>query len=449
MSSRNKGFVRAVGLACTTLLLLMDANDALARKKKNDEKKPPAQELRAFFLSSCPVTGEAGGGREFALETLAAILLPKLIDKGIDLTVAAVRKVSGKDDASVTRYAEASGYFYASHQSDDGGPKKIKTTLAPDMGCLVLARAGFGPLKEEEKKADWKKMSEKEDLPEWLEKELVLHRLPSFYLEVKPSLSNDQTAFRLETAYLYSQDPKVSGLAVVYSFATPGGGDNATFATGKLVFEKVPEGEPMAVGQRNTHWMPLLPFGETVQDLIAQQETDAAALTALDLELKEVKGNSELSDEEKENQKSVIARKQLSLQDATNSRIKTLEFHSPVDLTVAVTETRDVNRWLALISETLEESKTELGDALKKELVPGQKEEAEKAELLGALGKQQALQSAILDVRAKQAALDEATEEGMKKSELLVKEKELLLAKMTANTKAVEAGEPLPYPEVL
>jgi hypothetical protein len=433
------------------LLATAVAPEALAGRRNREATG--TEEMRTLLLENCPVTDAAAGVRESIVGTLAAILLPKLVEKGIGLAAGALRKASGQDEASTTRTAEAAGYFYRGRERKVAGRSWVEMLLAEEMGCIVVVKGRFGPPNGDQ--PDWNSMkpaSSTTDLT-WRFDEIGLQALPSFYFETTPELSADNAAFRLRGAYLFSNEPssKPRDVAISYTFATPGG-DTEAFASGNLIFEKLPARIKLSeMSGKSTPWMPLRSLDTGIQELLAEYRQDLAAIEGLrnvvaELTAKENQaGLTEAERQQKADANAGVKR----LDRIQGDRLTVLEVHSPTNLKVAMTETQDVNKWLLMVAEALDESRADLTTAVVDRVLP-ETEEEKTAILLGTLGKKQALHEALLDVETAELALEAAeTANPVDEAKVIEKRKALFQARMAANVKAVEAGEAMPFPEVV
>jgi hypothetical protein len=102
------------------------------------------------------------------------------------------------------------------------------------------------------------------------------------------------------------------------------------------------------------------------------------------------------------------------------------------NLVVRVTETRDINEWLASLGQTISSSKKEISETL---YVTDERK----------IGLERAYEKAKNEVAIMEAVIEEARAKNMKKSEILKLQGRLSEKKSDANIEALKAGKPRVY----
>lgn len=348
-------------------------------------------QLTAWLDDTCPVVRTTG--LEAVGPALLAALAPKVVEKGVQALGNAIKKAAGVDNQHTTLTATTTGHFYTIDRVKGNRARNVQ------IGCLVLH-----------------KPSTDGDL--------------GFYFEGNVIVSNDMTAFRVMprlVAYGERFNPRgrteARDLALSVRFSLPGGED---FAAATIPLGSMEVGHKATSRDLLTHttspWMSLRPIsdGEN-QPLLSYQHLLGTKVEDRDARLAQ------------ELKKQALAEQ--------------LASHGPFSLTVSVTETRSINRFLASIGELVSDSQEEIGKAVSAALDREGRSEAEKAEAVEDLGLIKAYRESMRMVQVKELQLlalrasGDATPSAIAEAEGAVES-----AKFDANLAALQAGiRPLPF----
>jgi len=444
------------------------------------------KETRVLIKSKCPIadfsTTESGiiGG-------LAAILIPGLVDKGLDLAAAALKK-AGEDKVTPPQIATAEGFFY----DFDGADIKQST----ENVCLVVVRGEFA--------------AEGRDLPKAADDALrvfartnMLAELPEFVLEVRIQMSDAGEHFRLEPATMIFSAPiepsiftsNTRSIGLLFTFSTIGSKD--PFASTSLSFTNIAPGSSLnhlVLTSSKSDWMQIRPkdgnIAKTVQaateyaqlkklagpinspptrpkdgedERLLKERRTLCGLAKREKSVKEDRDQTDKVDNSVEpgcpvdlvDQRTTVARLQAVAaakdeQFAANEKLKkikepvAIENLGPYQVKVALTETEKGSELLKYLGSVLESSKADLATEIKTRVVPSQRAAAE----LVAQEKQDQQQGAALAakiaVQKKELEILAEQDEAKKK----VAELDLAKLKFDANVAYRKAGLPVPYPEI-
>lgn len=222
------------------------------------------------FRPACPISGASDGGPETALlGVVAKVLIPSLINAGLDAASAAIKAQGADRDLGWT--TGTSGMFYS--MGNDGS-----ITRNPKIACLVIARGSLGT---EIPKDGFEKLTPK-FVTEF--EKLGFSATPHFYLESIVRWDNSNGYFRLEPKNLYFGKAAVSSwgaekrdLVVSLTFKTPGNTEKSVFGSVSIPFFGVTEESVVTfVGKspKFSSWMALLAPDSMLSAKITEFESE-------------------------------------------------------------------------------------------------------------------------------------------------------------------------------
>jgi len=369
--------------------------------------KPMLQPI-VFYKRSCTVTSGMllpDRQKETLLPALVAIVAPKLIDKGLDLAAAALRKAASTQPT--TWQAQAGAYFYRYVK-----PPGQAGSLEFDGGCVGLMILAEG--------RQWKSFAEQlkaagvaEGSIDGLKKTLHLEKLdnvaPRFYFEALFVPSESLDSFQLRPALLYYPEAIGSGKS----------GESRDLAF-SFIFKDL-SGKAYAAGSA------------VLSDLRIGTTVSPASLIWLQAPWLSAPALSQRS-------KEIIA-------DVQSSQLQIREVRAlePFNLEVAVTETREARKWLEAVADVLSSSKTDLSTAISQELIPAKREAAEQAEESSQLDLEKAYELAVLEVKLACQALNDEKAGQNRPAEILKLSKTVVEKQYDADKGAIKTGRARPY----
>lgn len=434
------------------------------------------RQTRAWVTGKCPVADS--GVPEATFASALAVLLPGVIDKGIDLLAGSL-KAAGADSTTPPQLAAADGFFYLF----DGAKLRQHAKLK----CLIVARGEFASSGQDIQQLD-------SDMRTFA-RAYSMAKAPEFLVEARFKFSDDGRFFRLEPVTLWYAKPiessffsrDVRSAALTMSFYKPG--TKEAFASGQMVFPEMHPPSGSSPGRRYesdmlrasfTPWMPVYPEGDATLAEVAAAKAQydqltkaAAAPTQPPMRPKDADDTKLASEREAlcklaETRKTTEATCPIdlvdkratftSLQAWADARTRSFEAHEKLkgaqrqttvndlalfQLQLSMTETRKGSELAKFLGSVLDASKKDLADELKASL-PQVKDAAEKK----ALEQQEQLDLAALNARiaVEKKQLEIATQTDETKRKVL--EIELPALKQSANIAYRKAGKAIPYPDI-
>jgi len=301
-----------------------------------------------------------------AVKALVDVVAPEFIVGSIDLLGQSIVSFSGKDDQSTTIEATASNFFYKD------ATYNLTTSENPSFNLLFIS-GEFGEGKEAWKP---KKLDKKEE-----------HAFSSLHLVGKPNFYMEARVFPLpETQYM-----EVVPSYIFYNrLFNSNGSDNKRDLDVRFSFYKIDD--------------------DVENNLLSEGH-----IVLRDVEVGKEYGEKELAD---------VRTNFMKMPKISDSK---KGYSGAYKVKVSVTETRDINEWLASLGESISDSKEKMASKI-------YLSEEEKIERDTTLAK------AKLEVEIIEAQIEEAKLNGATKTELLELEKELLDKKAEANRAAVKYG---------
>ncbi len=272
-------------------------------------------DTRAFVLPRCPVSRQSGEVAPL-IGAVAGIVLPILIQKGLDFVSAGLKEAAGEKSVSST--AIANGNFYSQ------SPGALGLSLNARTRCIVVVRGVFG---DDSPSFSAEEMRDAEIAQSLSDLGLVSD--PHFYMEATIITSPEKSAFKLVSQRLIFNEPmnkdafglrkgSNKDVAVSFIFQTPAKsieeGKKASFGGGALSFESLTPGKYLseaALRGKETAWIPM-PKIEAGKVKTARQSKSGQAMA-----------------------------------------------FGPFSVVATITETRDASKVLQLISQVFEGSKGE------------------------------------------------------------------------------------------
>ncbi len=470
-----------------SIFLLSACNSYEAVSANNNAAQASILQTRVFIKNVCPLpitSVEDKVESASVAATLAGILAPKLIESGLDILGTSITKAAGKDDKTTAIEAKDSNYFYEHSYSDNNG---WKTSQSSSVSCIVFVMAHFGSTPTNQESTLWLPEYEGEKANQQDISDFNIQGEPIIYLQADLRLSDNNSHVKITPNYLWygkKLNPKgrdaVRDLQIHFSFINPSLQKNNLVSTGSIELLKVkPDnvyGTKELAGISTGLLVPppqeelfkrAITDREAISKKYAQTQLLAAtdpnnpsAIEALNEEIELLKCQAAGSKPGQCDKKKAIRMKTLQLSalrarlalpklsNMHDNAIDNLVYGGAFDLNVKVIETRDINQWLVALGEAISSSKSELASEISTAVIPSLKQAKKNTELASNISKQSSYLAALADVDIAQQTLTDAESKDDQK-QILLAQKGLVVAKMTANSKALDAGQSLPYPELL
>nr|VFK00513.1 MAG: hypothetical protein BECKH772A_GA0070896_101944 [Candidatus Kentron sp. H]VFK00635.1 MAG: hypothetical protein BECKH772B_GA0070898_101974 [Candidatus Kentron sp. H]VFK04631.1 MAG: hypothetical protein BECKH772C_GA0070978_101944 [Candidatus Kentron sp. H] len=480
--------------------------------KPSEEAEKPKQLTEMYgakvvLLDKCPITGDVEEDKQVKesgfLGTLFGIVGPALIQTGVGVLGEAVKKAAGDGDKHTSLSANTHAFFYHNKPKDKKIPldatevNKVEdipaflTTQNQNTKCIVFFYGKHGlkdPLGIKAKTNSWKPEGyfpgTKSHDWRWWDK-LQIKEPPKFYMEAGMAVPKGRNQFQINPQLIWYNErfnnngfDKKRDLELRFSLISSDTDDDKG-SSGSIILFDVPVGHFIGgedISSFKTGFMPQLPkdafFASKESARQALTNNAASALKTASDGTKEsesrrlarmvkwkqclLNGKKEHCEKEAEIKGLIKKRDKILAKEARDEIIeRVIEeaeekpiLGSPFKMSVTVTETRDINKWLLAIGEALASKKEAISTEVARYVIPGQRETAKLEEQTTANTNNSAYLVAMIDVDIAQKALKVA-EASKDEAAILTKKKELIQKKAAANAAAITVGKAIPFPEVM